>query len=234
MSSFGEYVDGKTIAIVGPAPAPYDQTAEVDAHDLVYRTHFYATVEQMAHPKYPANVLPTGYGRRVDMVYMNAGTTQIAASGDIDHQLPTFDWVVTKNDGLAPSGLTNARTANRPPMKAPGTQNQITGMLWDLTFYHPAKVTVFGANFYAAPLEDWYDPSYINPYDITRPNELLEHTRSIHWHDQADNRRIVQMVRQVGWLAGDDRYLSALDMDFLEYNPLLEAELTRAHQANFP
>jgi hypothetical protein len=40
MSSFGEYVAGKTIAIVGPAPAPYDQSAEVDAHDIVYRASY--------------------------------------------------------------------------------------------------------------------------------------------------------------------------------------------------
>jgi hypothetical protein len=235
MTSFGQYIAGKTIAIVGPAPAPYDQTDEVNAHDVVYRTQYLATPDQVGHPEYPANVLPHGYGSRADIVYLNAGTTEMAADGQLDHQLPHWDWVVCKTDRrFGPSGLTNVRVANAPPMKAPGTQNQITGMLWDLTYFEPAKVTVFGANFYAAPLEQWYDESYINVYDVTKPNDMLEHTRSIHWHDQADNRRIVQMVRDLGWLVGDDRYLNALEMHFLDYNRLLELDMTRAHKANFP
>jgi hypothetical protein len=229
MSTFGEYVDGKTIAIVGPAPAPYDQTAEVDAHDIVYRTQFLASPDQVRHPDYPANVLPAGYGRRADIVYLNGQTTNMAADGQLDHQLPGWDWVVCKLPSFAVSGLTNVRQANWPTMKAPGTQNQITGMLWDLTFYRPAGVTVFGADFYTGDFEDWYAEEYV-PRDTAADETLWPSTVSaIHWHDQHDNRRIVKAVRDLGWLVGDTRYLNALDMTFEEYNGILEAQLTRAN-----
>jgi hypothetical protein len=229
MRSFGEYVDGKTIAVVGPAPAPYDQTDEVNAHDIVYRTVFGARPEQCDHPEYPANVLPAGYGARADIMYLNGQTTDMAADGQFDHQLPYLDWVVCKLGTFATSGLVNVRTANWPPMRSPGTHNQITGMLWDLTHYSPAKVTVFGANFYTSLIEDWYAPEYIpQEYALDRSHWHSD-VSAIQWHDQQDNKRIVRMIKEVGWLAGDARYLAALDMPADEHEALLEAQIHRAY-----
>jgi hypothetical protein len=241
MSSFGEYVAGKTIAVVGPAPAPYDQSAEVDAHDLVYRTSYGFHV-----PKDPAirtssstengrdwylpGRFPAGYGTRVDISFYNAGATFMAQRGELDQVLPDLDWATWKIDGV-PTALTNSRPVNRPPMKVPGTESQITAILWDLTFYEPARVTVFGADFYTGNFEDWYSPEYLPTDLMSDPNTLMESARATLWHDQADNRRIVKAVRDLGWLVGDDRYLRALDMTFAEYNAILEAQLTRAHQA---
>jgi hypothetical protein len=232
MSSFGEYVDGKTIAIVGPAPAPYDQSAEVDAHDIVYRVHWNCPPSAVDDPTYPANVLPRGYGKRADMAYYNVGSTRLAIDGHSDHVLQRLEWAITKSD-MPSSGLTNIRTANQPPMR-PGAQNQIPAMLWDLTYYHPASVTVFGADFYSGELETWYDDNYLSTEKVLEPDAMLDHTRGVHWHDQTEQRRVVRMVRDLGWLIGDDRFLKALDMTFEEYNPILESQLTRAHQANFP
>jgi len=110
-------------------------------------------------------------------------------------------------------------------------QNQVTGMLWDLTFYEPAKVTVFGADFYTGPVEQWYDPGYYPTEAITDPDQHTIVTNAKLWHNQAEQRRVVNMVRNLGWLVGDERYLKALEMTFAEYNAILEAQLTRAHQA---
>jgi hypothetical protein len=176
-------------------------------------------------------VFTAGYGTRVDMAYYNAGAAFMAQRAELDHVLPDLDWAMFKID-MAPSGLTNVRSVNRPPMKVPGTESQITAMLWDLTFYEPAKVTVFGADFYTGDLEQWYSPDYVPTDIMTDPTQITEHARSIHWHDMADNRRIVNAVRDLGWLAGDTRYLTALDMTFQEYNAILEAQLTRAHQTS--
>jgi hypothetical protein len=242
MSSFGEYVAGKSIAIVGPAPAPYDQSAEVDAHDLVYRSSYGGHVpadlgirRSSSAPQgedyFRSGLFTPGYGTRVDMSFYNTGSTQQAMRGELDHVLVDLDWAMWKVQGLKASGLTNVRHVNRAPMKLAGTELQITAMLWDLTFYEPAKVTVFGADFYTGDLEDWYSPEYVPTEIMTDAEEMTQHVRSILWHDMAENRRIVQMVRQLGWLVGDDRFLKALDMTFSEYNAILEAQLTRAHQA---
>jgi hypothetical protein len=91
------------------------------------------------------------------------------------------------------SGLTSVRHANPPPMKQSGTQNQVTAMLWDLTFYEPAKVTVFGADFYTGNFEDWYDPATTyRQRSMTDPRMMTTVTRAALWHDQTDNRRIVK------------------------------------------
>jgi hypothetical protein len=242
MSDFADYVNGKTIAVVGPAPAPYDQTAEVEAHDIVYRASYGFTVPEedirlqsmadLGTDWYRPGVFIPGYGNRVDMAFYNAGATWQATRGELDQVLADLDWAVFKVDGVAASELTNVRHCNRPPCKVPGTESQITAMLWDLTFFKPAKVTVFGADFYTGDLENWYDPAYVRPGLVDLPVEIVANVESIMWHDQAENRRIVQLVRQHGWLVGDARYLRALDMTFEEYNGILEAQLTRAYAAH--
>jgi len=243
MSSFGEYVDGRTIAIVGPAPAPYDQSAEVDAHDIVYRTSYGFHVPddhakrktshaEIGHDWYAAGRLPNGYGTRVDMAFYNVGATWMAMRGELDQVLADVDWACFKVSGMPPSGLTNVREVNRPPMKLLGAELQITAMLWDLTFYQPASVTVFGADFYTGRFEDLYDDRYVPMDHKTDPEWMEEAARATVWHDMADNRRVTQLVRAVGWLKGDERFLRALDMTFDEYNRILEEQLTRAHQAS--
>jgi hypothetical protein len=243
MSSFGEYVAGKTIAIVGPAPAPYDQSAEVDAHDIVYRTSYgfsppkdpairHASHAELGTDWYQSGVFPAGYGTRVDMAFYNNQATLQASRGELDHVLVDLDWAIWKSASMTASGLTNTRAVNRPPMKVPGTESQVTAMLWDLTFYHPEAVTVFGADFYTGKFEEWYSDEYVPTELIADPKAWDAAASAIHWHDQTDNRRIVKMVRDLGWLVGDTRYLTALDMTFAEYNAILEAQLTRAHQAS--
>jgi hypothetical protein len=242
MSTFGEYVDGKTIAIVGPAPAPYDQTAEVDAHDIVYRTSwgYSAPLEEAIRKSSSArlgedwhrdDVFADGYGTRVDMAFYNGGACDQMARGELDHIIRHLDWTVCKRSGMQPSGLTNLRSCNKPPMKLPGTESQVTAMLWDLTFYRPATVTVFGADFYTGDFEDWYDPSYVPTEVMADSSDWERHARSILWHDMAENRRVCQLVDDLGWIVGDARYLKALRMPFAEYNAILEAQLTRANQA---
>jgi hypothetical protein len=241
MSTFGEYVDGKTIAIVGPAPAPYDQTAEVDAHDIVYRASYGRSIPSLevlqsstaadGRDYFYSGVFPAGYGTRVDMAYYCSGDSDMAARGELDQVLVDLDWAVYKRLNMPVTGLTNSRSANQPPMSS-GLQNQITGMLWDLTFYHPQAVTVFGADFYTSPVEEWYDPTYYASEYITDPQQMVTVTNAKLWHNQSEQRRVVKMVRDLGWLVGDDRYLRALDMTFEEHNAILEAQLTRAHRAS--
>jgi hypothetical protein len=243
MTSFGQYVAGKTIAIVGPAPAPHDQSAEIDAHDIVYRCSYglsvpadpavrWSSSAAVGTDHFRRGAIPTGSGTRTDMSFYNVGTLAMALRGELDHVLADLDWAIWKVDGMRVNGLTNVRACNRPPMALPGTELQVTAMLWDLTFYEPAAVTVYGADFYCGDFEDWYDPIYQPREVLEHPTDMDQQANAILWHDLDDNRRVVRMVRDVGWLRGDDRFLTALDMDRSEYHPRLEAQLTRAHRAS--
>jgi hypothetical protein len=213
MSSFGQYVDGKTIAIVGPAPVPYDQSAEIDAHDIVYRTTYgNARGDRLVPGRFPA-----GTGTRVDMAFYNAGYTRRAHDGYLDDVYPDLKWAVHKIDSTHQTSLTNIRRANKPTIINGKVVHatQIPIMLYDLTFFHPEKVTVFGADFYLGPIETWYEQAY-QPTDWTThdparpdPTEAMGPA----FHDQELNRQIVRAVRDtVPWLAGDDRFLKALDV----------------------
>ncbi len=213
MSSFGEYVDGRTIAIVGPAPVPYDQTAEIDGHDIVYRTTYGLTLGDRLVP----GRFPAGTGSRVDMAFYNASATRLAQDGYLDDVYADLDWAVHKISPPYISPITNIRAANKPKAihgrRVHPTQVPI--MLWDLTFYSPAKVTVFGADFYMGPVETWYDqayqPSDWTTHDPARPDPT--EAMGPGFHDQELNRQIVRAVRDtVPWLAGDDRFLKALDV----------------------
>jgi hypothetical protein len=215
MSSFGEYVDGRTIAIVGPAPVPYDQSAEIDAHDIVYRTSFGHMGNPSDRPQ--PHRFPSGTGTRVDMSFYNTGWTRAAQDGYLDDVYPHLKWAIHKIKPPYASPMTNIRAANKPSVihgkkVAP---NQVPIMLWDLTFYQPAKVTVFGCDFYLGPIETWYDANYTPPDWITGSPERPDPTEAMGpaFHDQELNRQIVRAVRDtVPWLAGDDRFLEALDV----------------------
>ena len=214
MSSFGQYVDGKTIAIVGPAPVPYDQSAEIDAHDIVYRTTYGSSSADRPQP----GRFPTGTGTRVDMSFYNAGYSRQAADGYLDDVYPDLKWAVHKIDPTHQTSLTNIRRANKPTMINGKVVHatQIPIMLYDLTFFHPEKVTVFGADFYLGPVETWYDANYtksdwfMNP-TADRPDPTSAMGPA--FHNQELNRQIVRSIRDaVNWLAGDQRFLEALDV----------------------
>jgi hypothetical protein len=242
MSSFGQYVAGKTIAIVGPAPAPYDQSDEIEAHDIVYRTSYGLSVPADPSVRWSSSAavgtdhfrkgaIPAGTGTRTEISFYNVGTMFMAQRGELDHVLEDLDWAIFKIDGMPEHGRTNVRSCNRPPMQIPGTELQVTAMLWDLTFYEPASVTVYGADFYVGDFENWYDPVYQPTEVLQHPADMDQQANAILWHNLDDNRRVCRMVKDVGWLKGDQRFLDALAMERTEYHPRLEAQLTRAHRA---
>lgn len=216
MSDFAEYVRGKTIAVVGPAPAPHDQAAEVDAHDLVFRTSYGFTAQtgwKHTRTAYESGVFPTGYGTRVDVSFYNSGAARMATEGLLDAPLADIDWAIWKylDTPLPKRGLCAEIRGHRPALNgSPVNVNQITGILWHLSHYEPADVTVFGADFYSSPFSSWYDPAYMANMDLLGLEKHLKAARS---HDQQLQRRVVRDVRKrLGWPNGDDRYIAALDM----------------------
>jgi hypothetical protein len=239
MNTFEEYVDGKTIAIVGPAPAPYDQSAEIEAHDIVYRCSYglsvpadpavrWSSSAAVGTDHYRKGAIPAGTGARTDMSFYNVGTMFMAQRGELDHVLEDLDWAVFKLQGMEESALTKTRACHRPPMVIPGTELQVTAMLWDLTFYRPATVSVYGADFYVDDVERWYDPAYQPPEVLQHPTDLDQQVNAILWHDLEDNRRVIRRVRDVGWLQGDQRFLDALDMTYDEHSAIIAKQLARA------
>lgn len=206
MSSFLEYVCGRTVALVGPAPALRDQSDEVEAHDIVYR----------CSPFSRATPVP-GYGTRTDVGIYNGHNTRRANNGDelILDGIRRLEWAVFKVRPH-PNHLTNTRQAVWPRMRQMFNPNQVTLALYDLTQFHPASVTVFGADFFTGPMGAIYDPAYHPLHD-----DVTDVSASMQHHDQTRQRQVVRSIReQHGWPTGDERYQAALDMPDDEFDAI--------------
>ena len=201
--SFDAYVGDRTIAVVGPAPLPYDQSAEIDAHDLVYR---------------PAKS-PIGgwYGERIDIAYLNGGVGRGILDPEYSSIRSVIDratwWVYKARQGrqYRPEGL--ERVAHRPDMvKNP---NAVTGILWDLTHFHPASITVYGADLYAGGPEN----AYTDGYDL---RDVSEKARGVTLHRPTEQMRAHRAVHATGMTIGDDRYLAAITMPDDQYQAVID------------
>jgi hypothetical protein len=201
--TFADFVSGRTVAIVGPAPAPYDQSAEVEAHDLVYRCH---------RPEEP---LP-GYGTRTDIAFLNG---QHCRQVHDDEFSSTFrvareaTWWVMKAKGHRPHGL--AREVIRPTIPNP---NAVTAALFDLLKHDPKTVSVYGTDLYASGPDNAYHPAY-GPRSTY---SLQVQARGVINHKPATQRRVHRWALSTGKVVGDDRYLEAVTMSDEEYQTVID------------
>lgn len=230
MMNFEQYVTEKTIAIVGPAPSVGDQSAEVDAHDLVYRCSYGYTYDlATGEERFESGRMPDGYGNRVDMTFYNAGSSRLAGTGRLDNVYMDVDWAIHKVDPGYHSPLTRVRTANMPrlPGRPAFAPNQVTIMLYDLTFFPVKSVTVFGVDFYMGPTETWYDTKYMPAgweAHSENPCESLTPT----FHDQEDQRVVTRHIREAcGWPVGDRRFTKALWTPEADHRALMDAQVAR-------
>ena len=201
--TFSDYVAGKTIAVVGPAPIPVDQSAEIDAHDLVYRVA--GSVDLAGH-----------YGTRCDIVYLNGALGRSILDDDHEHLRRHMDpatWWVYKakhNRAYRPSGL--ERIAARPPIQNP---NAVTGILWDLTAFDPASITVYGADLYAGGPGN----AYYSDYDR---RDVGGQAQGIILHKPLEQMAIHRQVYATGIIKGDDRYVAAVNMSDEDYKAVID------------
>jgi hypothetical protein len=202
MSNFEQYVAGKTIAVVGPAPLVGNQRAEIDAHDIVYRVASYAD--------------RTDYTERVDIAFLNGDAGRKILDEDYDHCRPYIDnaaWWVYKSKSRAYRPQGNERVCHAAPNVK--NMNAITAILWDLTHFHPESVTVFGSDLYAAGP----GKSYLHNHD---PRPAGRQAQGIIMHHPMQQFRAHQAVQRTGLIAGDDRYLAAVSMTEEQYKAVID------------
>lgn len=211
---FAEYVNGKTIAVVGPAPADGDQADAVEGHDIVYRVS-----GQWG--------FGDDYGPRADIVFTNSGISSQVRDGmywDRFEQLGVR-WVVTKrNIGLEHR---NVRHARKPPGANP---LQVVMAVYDLAQFDPASVTVFGADFYMAGPKRMYQPEYLAHcvgMGLGAARSSVEREHRI----EQQVKPIRSVIAAKGWPTGDRRFLDVVNLDEQElirrwrevwYDPALE------------
>ena len=181
-----------------------DQSAEIDAHDLVYRT----------------TPLPpfVGRGTRTDMVFLNAGGGRSIYNDDQAAMLQSIEpatwWVFKSKTGFRKQG--KWRHARRPPKII--NPNQVTQMLWDL-HYEDVQITVYGADLYASGPQRSYQDGY-RPWD---KEGIAVGSEGFLIHRPFEQMSIHRMVHATGKVKGDDRYLAAVTMTDQEYQAVIDS-----------
>lgn len=195
---FDEYVADKTVALVGPARPTRDQSAEIEAHDLVYRL------------AWSPNHIPE-YGSRVDIAYLNGAIgRQILDDEYRAHRqrIDACEWWVFKTKHsrqYRPNG--RERLAFKPAIR---NENAITGALFDLVHFPIKHVTVYGADLYAGGPDDAHHPEYDSRPAGVKAEFILLHRPM----EQYDTHKAIVAT---GKVRGDDRYLAAVGLSRDQY-----------------
>ena len=189
--SFPELIEGKTVALVGPAYSVGDQGAEVEACDTVIRCNY----------RWNAGEPVTGYGERLDVAFYSIfGAHSLLKNETLLNSVPC---VVLKY-GAPPVPHRNARHASRDPFSH---ANQIPIILNDIEQFNPAGVWVFGADFYTSGPEASTQENY-------RTDATLEQTwKDLNTHNQrAQHEWMKAFQERTGLIKGDSRIVELLSI----------------------
>jgi len=146
VTEWRDFVEGRRVAVVGPAPSLGDQSAEVDSHDVVIRVGYRCDLQ-------PAQ---TGYGDKLDAVFYNYWNSRKLGLGLYDSFIFDVPWVLVKKAYQPPEGLRAFRVVPLPFKRA----NQIPIVVGDLIAHNVESVTVFGTDLYLGGPRFAYEPGY--------------------------------------------------------------------------
>ena len=190
-TSFPELIEGKSIAIVGPAVSVGDQSEQVEACDTVIRCNY----------RWNGAEAPTGYGERLDVAFYSI----FAAQNLLQNQtlLDSLPCVVLKH-GSPQVPHPNARHAVLDPFDH---ANQVPIILNDIEQFNPSAVWIFGADFYSSGFEDSTQATY-------RTDATLEQTwKDLNTHDQrAQHEWMKAFQDRTGLVKGDSRMVELLSI----------------------
>lgn len=227
---FGEYVRGRSIAVVAPGILREASGGEIDSHDIVYRLKYFGSLVARD---------PTHAGTRCDIGFLNEHHFEglMKSRRNSEAPLAGVRWIVQKKgvprwtaspvrvmSGWAPTALTT------------GTAGTLA--LWDLLQFEPRHVKMFGFNFYSDRSQ--YDESYLrryqsDPYSVGatfRPsswsggNLTASHiTQTFMSHVPISDFLLVQSLLECGALDAEKSTAAILRLSGDEYLSRLETML---------
>jgi glycosyltransferase involved in cell wall biosynthesis len=136
---FRRYLTGKSVAVVGPAPARAMDGEEIDTYDLVVRMNWWS-------PNKTQN--SKIYGSRTDLSLYNAHTIRLLTKRGQLHQLEeSFDFVLTRKPSFRVSNG-SARKINDNPSVFYKSLNALPSIVFDALLCGAKNVKLFHATFY--------------------------------------------------------------------------------------
>ncbi|QAS52282.1 hypothetical protein [Halobacillus litoralis] len=139
--TFFNYISGKRVAIVGPAPVKEDFSKEINSFDVVIRFN------------YKGGLPKNGFGNRIDVSYYNGGTANYLNSNDTyflnDVKFSCFKSIryqyqkdkISTQEGRAFFPLPAEFLFS-------GSPNALPNVLFDILHFNPKYIKVFHCNLY--------------------------------------------------------------------------------------
>jgi len=207
---FAQFIRGKRIAIVGPAPSDEAVAAEIDSYDIVIRTNYRGR-----------DTMPPAeeFGRKVDVSYYNyTYTKQVLSPGD-NAYLDDLSFAVFKNEidikryGGRPTTAKfrtmrqiNARILN-------GKSQMVQNIVYDLLHFAPQEIKIFKSNFFMS--EKRYYSTYASPTNQTQ--KASSFWMNFATHDLVTQLNFSRALLKAGQLTGDHQATEVMQMDPSDY-----------------
>jgi len=194
--AFAEYVAGKTIAIIGPAPFRDGDVDLALEHDLIYR------------------VSEASWEGRIDIQYLSK---QNLRDWSLDQRRIGAEWLCLKVPDRKQKLNTDGHVRIvRLNLNGKMNPNQVTGAIMDLEHFEPADVNVYGADLYIEGPAGIYRPGYY--MDRFHNFDSSKHWAGIQAHRpwlQHETARAIML--RTGWFSRSTAYREALELDNAEY-----------------
>ncbi len=211
---FANYLAGKSVAVVGPAPTGEENAAEIDSFDVVVRINYGGN-----------DRLPdvNEFGRKVDVAYYNNECSDninemedMAFFNDVDYAV--FKSIKYHYQKKILSDNRGRQFYSPQELFVNGGSNMIPNILYDLMYFRPDRIKLFKVNFYLS------SQAYYEGYQIAAKTDQ---SKKRAWylfalHDPISQLNFVKSLWNAGLIEADDACQKALHLDSKEYITRLE------------
>ena len=214
-----KFIDGKTIAVVGPGALSNDKSSEVEEHDIVIRVGYH-------HWPWPNTGSRTDVWL-LDWEYSKLVLREGQTLGASDASWLLLGWPGKNHLKTSAIRETKGMRFTRIPLSNPkiwalgrGKYNQVTQAIMELYFLRPKYVTVFGVDFFTTQGSP-YDPNS-KDFDLAVDSfHKYKKTKLWRHHNQLHQKKIAAEIQQrKKFFVGDEQYKALIetpDHEFLQY-----------------
>lgn len=139
-SAYKKYLQGKTVAVVGPAESGHKNGTEIDEYDIIVRIGYKGVGGSVDE-----------FGKRVDVSYYGDGFLEIYMIHDNCEFIQSLDFANFKSNKFKKIVNQNlegkCRRFLHNPMFFSGSPTMVQCALYDILQFNPSKVKLFNLNF---------------------------------------------------------------------------------------
>ena len=187
---FADFVRGKRVAIVGPAPSDEDVAEEIDQYDIVIRTNYRGM-----------SSLPPAedYGSKIDVSYYNYTYTKQVLFGSSNEYLDDLKFAVFKNQADLDRYSGRKTTAQFRLMNQindyifNGKSQMMQNIIYDLLHFEPAEIKLFKSNFFMS--NQRYHANYASPTNAIQ--EKRSFWMNFATHDLVTQHRFTKILHNI-------------------------------------